>query len=104
MKKSVLVMSLALATGCSPNKLVINGIEVYEKHWLAATRDVGRRASVQMNCPVDQLEFLLLHREMRDPTEIEVTGCGRTAVYERPIATAAGHVIIGSWRIVGVRE
>lgn len=106
----IVALELTL-TSCARNarnKVIIDGIEVYEAHWAKAKEDIARRATFEFSCPESRLEFTLLHREGQSPTEVVVKGCGRRALYERPIVRLGGiggayggaYSGVGEWRLV----
>lgn len=104
----IVTLGLAL-TSCATKKVIINnGIEVYEAHWAKAKEDIARRATFEFSCPEPRLDFTLLHREGRSPTEVVVKGCGRRALYERPVVRLGGfggvygsaYSGVGEWRLV----
>ena len=99
----IVALGLAL-TSCARNKVIINGIEVYEAHWAKAKEDIARRATFEFSCPEPRLEFTLLHREGRSPTEVVVKGCGHRSLYERPVVHLGGYggaySGVGEWRLV----
>lgn len=72
-----------LVAGCAGSVVVVDGIEVYESHWMEAQRQVGPRASFELDCPEEQLQFRLFRREGRAPSEVGAEGCGRREVYTR---------------------
>ena len=64
--------------------ITINGIEVYRRNWFAALHELKPVASYHLGCPAPQLEFLLVKRTGREPTQIAARGCGRQALFRRP--------------------
>lgn len=86
LRQNFLVFSLIAASlGCGSNVIVVNGIEVYEKYWNRAVSDIQPRATYEMQCPAQQLQFELVRREGRHPSEVAVNGCSRRALYARSI-------------------
>lgn len=79
------IAAAILAAGCGGKLLLINGIEVRENYWKEAVRSLEGRASSEMQCPTTSLDFLLLQRDGRDPTQITVSGCGKQATYVRSL-------------------
>jgi len=99
----LLVFGLLLTlAGCGGNKIVVNGIEVYESYWLEAIDKLAPRASHDMGCSRDQLQFTLFSRVGRHPNQIGVIGCGRRATYTRPTVRGAGGTAISeTWILDG---
>lgn len=96
-RRALWVVSLgAMLVGCGGNVIVVNGIEVYEKQWQKVLTDLGPRASYDLNCPRDHLEFTLLKRTGTVPTEVGVAGCGIRATYLKHSARAGGYNIISN--------
>jgi hypothetical protein len=98
---TVLVCFLLAACG---RKIVVNDIVVYEKHWNRALSDIRPRATVELDCPGTQLQFTLLQRSGRVPTNVAVQGCGKTALYERPVARAGTMTAVGTWTLASIRK
>ena len=82
---------------------MVSGIDVYEAVWAQAKRVVARRAAFELKCPEKQIEFGLVNREGREPTEISAAGCGKRAMYERPIVRINGYAAIGDWRAASIQ-
>ncbi len=76
----VALLALALFAGCA-KKMVVTGVPVYEEHWLATVDSLGPRASDDLGCPSDQLDWSLYARRGRLPFEVGVQGCGNRLVY-----------------------
>jgi D-serine deaminase-like pyridoxal phosphate-dependent protein len=91
-----------LATACAGPKITVNGIEVYQAHWDQAREEIGRRARFEMKC--EQLAYALLHRVGRYPTEVAVEGCGRRALYVRPMISSMHGGAIGSWQLSSISD
>lgn len=72
-----------IALGCGGRVVEVDGVSVYEAHWLETQEQVGRRASFELDCPPEQLRFMLFQRLGRQPSEVGVEGCGRREVYTR---------------------
>lgn len=77
------VFSLSVAlSGCHRGpKIEVNGIVIYERYWTAAVAEVQPRASFELDCPPESLEFTLFRRSGPVPTDVGVRGCGRRSVY-----------------------
>lgn len=78
-----------LTAGCAGNRIVVNGIEVYESYWNKALSSLEGRAAFEMQCPASSLQFLLLQRKGRYPSQIAVNGCGKRAMYVRSLLHGA---------------
>ncbi len=74
------LLSLVALLGCAP-KLVVTGVAVYEEHWFATVDSLRERASQDLGCPADQLEWSLFSRHGQLPREVGVNGCGREVTY-----------------------
>ncbi|MCG8590388.1 MAG: hypothetical protein MJE66_13955 [Proteobacteria bacterium] len=94
---SLLFALLALAACRS--KITVNGIEVYENYWKQATTAIEPLATFQMDCPAEQLEYLLLKRTGRAPTQVSVQGCGQKALFVRRTVSAGNMMMIGDWEL-----
>ncbi|MAT30136.1 MAG: hypothetical protein CMN29_35260 [Sandaracinus sp.] len=84
--------------------ITINGIEVYRRNWFAALHELKPVASYHLGCPAPQLEFLLVKRTGREPTQIAARGCGRQALFRRPVARVSDRgpgtrTAMGDWEI-----
>jgi hypothetical protein len=91
-RRALLLLALGTTAACGGGKkiIVVNGIEVYEKHWNQVLTDLGPRASYDLNCPREQLELTLFKRTGRVPTEVGVAGCGTRAMYIKQTARVPG--------------
>jgi hypothetical protein len=96
----VLALGCLGASGCGGPKIVVSGIEVYAKVWDKTVQDLGARASYEMGCPAQNLQYTLLRRSGRNPVEVGVEGCGKRALYIRP--EIAGYA--GSWQMSTARD
>jgi hypothetical protein len=96
---SLALIVVAASAGCGgSNVIVVNGIEVYEKYWNRAVSDITPRATFEMQCPQQQLQFVLMRRDGRHPSEIAVTGCSKRALYARSIIRVGwGAAASSSW-------
>jgi len=86
---------LASLTGCAGPKVLINGQEVYEKHWRLTMTELGARARFDLGCETSQFEFALFKKIGRHPSEVGVAGCGKRATYVRQIVQS----YIGPWSV-----
>ena len=69
------ILLLILSFACAGGKIItVSNIQVYERYWNKAVESLGKRASFDLNCPADQLEFKLFRKFGRYPTEVGVTG------------------------------
>jgi hypothetical protein len=100
----VIVTLLAAAACGGPQKVVVNGIEVYENHWNKAKADIQLRAVQEMSCSAEQLDYTLLSRSGRAPTVVTVKGCGKTALYERNVQRAGLMSMAGIWTLSSVQD
>jgi hypothetical protein len=91
-------------SACVGKRISVGGIDVYESVWRRTTSDIGRKASFELGCDAGQLKYTLLHRELREPTEVAVEGCGHRALYVRPIATVGGYMAIGQWQLSSLNQ
>ena len=90
----LLVAGLAASTtACGGRTLIVNGIEVYESHWVQTTQELSARASFDLGCN-DGLQFTLFRKLGRYPVEVGVSGCGQRVMYIRP---NVGGYMSNSW-------
>ncbi len=92
-RRALLLVALGTtvaACGGGKKIIVVSGIEVYEKHWNQVLTDLGPRASYDLSCPREKLEFTLFKRTGRVPTEVGVAGCGTRAMYIKQTARVPG--------------
>ena len=106
MKNCLMLCAFALlATACGGSqKIVVNGIEVYENHWNKAKSDIQLRAVTEMSCSAEQLDYTLLSRSGRAPTVVTVHGCGKTATYERNVQRAGLMSMSGIWTLSHLKD
>lgn len=78
----VWVLGVLLA-GCAGPKIVVNGVEVYEREWEETLADLRPRARFDFACEASQVEYSLIKRSGRAPAEVGAAGCGRRGVYVR---------------------
>lgn len=95
---SLTIGAFASACASSP-KIMVNGIEVYEGYWTQATDELRTRASFDLNCPPAQIQFVLMKRNGRYPTEVGVTACSHRATYVRVVVYAVDYMSahVGAW-------
>lgn len=97
MRRALLVLWVAtlastglVSAGCAKKKvIVVNGVEVYETIWNRTLDELHPRVEFDFNCPPGQVEFALLRRVGRYPTEVGVTGCGRRGTFVRAVGPYA---------------
>jgi hypothetical protein len=92
-------VSLTLA-GCG-GTIVVNGIKVPERRWNDTQDDLGPRAALELDCQRETLEFILTDTWHRIPRETAVQGCGRRALYQRPVTGMGLEEELGSWELAG---
>lgn len=83
--RSLFALSLLviLATGCRPT-IKVNGITVIEDSWKRAEAIVLERATVDLDCPRDQLETSLVEVSVQaEVRRLRVSGCNSEQVYQR---------------------
>jgi hypothetical protein len=103
--KVLVALTLLAAAACGgPQKIVVNGIEVYENHWNKAKADIQLRAVQEMSCSPEQLDYTLLSRSGRAPTVVTVRGCGKTALYERNVQRAGLMSMSSIWTLSSVKD
>lgn len=90
----LLLTVIALAGCASKRVIVVNNIEVYEHIWNDTVQQLAPRASFDLHCQPDQMQYLLFRRTGRYPVEVGVMGCGQQAVYSRP---SIGGYISNNW-------
>lgn len=92
MKRVMLVIVAIMVCGCA-HKIVNNGILVYEKYWNRAVSELKFQASTDLECDDDRIEFVLIKRVDRVPTQVGVSG----VVVER--CTCRTFVVVhrGNW-------
>ena len=95
---------LALAPGCAGSKIVVTGQEVYESVWKKTTHELEARARFDLNCEPTQVDFALLKKVHRLPSEVGVAGCGKRGTYVRSILITQQGTFVGPWVINGVIE
>ena len=95
LRASLLMLVFLASAGCASHRvIVVNNIEVYENIWNQTMRDLAPRASFDLHCQVEQMQFILFRRTGRYPVEVGVMGCGAQAVYSRP---SIGGYISNNW-------
>lgn len=63
-------------------------MEVYERIWNDTVRQLSFTAAFDLQCPREELEYSLLDRQARYPSQVGVTGCGQRVRYVRNFATS----------------
>jgi hypothetical protein len=102
MAKAAILLVTLLVTGCAGPKIVVDGIEVYEKTWHRVISELRPRASFELTCSADQLTFNLLRRRGRHPTEVAISGCEKHGLYVRPTIQFGMRYTLGSWMLSSV--
>jgi hypothetical protein len=92
-------VSLTLA-GCG-GTIVVNGIKVPAHRWEGTQEALGSRAALELDCQREELEFILVDVWQRIPREAAVQGCGKRALYQRPLTGAGLEQELGSWELAG---
>jgi len=98
---SLALLALITAAGCAGNRIVVNGVEVYEKVWNQTKGELGPRAAFDLDCQAE-MNFVLNRKVGRIPVEVVVTGCGREALYTRMVVGAYG--ITTPWHLTGAKK
>ncbi len=99
LKKILIAAALTSASACASSPtIMVNRIEVYENYWQRTLGQLGRRASFDLKCPANQINFTLFRKLGRTPVEVGADGCGKRAVYVKPsmAGTAADHWLLNS--------
>lgn len=86
------LLVLAVATlalpGCGGGRVIsVNGTEVYESQWNRTLDELGPTAAFDLSCDRGALQFTLIRRQGRVPTDVGVEGCGARRRYSRIGAT-----------------
>jgi hypothetical protein len=87
-------------SGCG-GTINVNGVDVPANRWEDTMDELRPRAALELDCQGAELEFVLISVWRRHPREIAVQGCGRRAIYERPIEGAGMDATLKSWTISG---
>lgn len=102
MRTFALVLACTLLAGCGGRVIVVSGIEVYERVWYRSVETLAPRASYELGCPPEQLAYRLFQKVGRQPVQVGVMGCGRRAMYTRPVARVGGAVAVSdTWMLDG---
>lgn len=72
-----------IALGCGGRIIEVDGVSIYETHWLEVQEQLRRRASFEFVCAPEELRFMLFRKVGREAVEVGVEGCGRREVYTR---------------------
>lgn len=84
-----LCAALGALGGCR-TVIEVDGINVIESYWRGTTDELGTRTSFDIDCPPSAVQFQLIKRTGRYPSEVGVTGCGRRATYVRAVGRNVG--------------
>lgn len=88
-------------------KIVVSGVEVYEGHWERAIAKLNPIASHELNCPREKIQYTLVRRVGREPSEVVAKGCGMTGRFLRPVVARGGYggrIISDSWHVQSLRQ
>ncbi len=80
----LLIMAALPLTACGGGqKLMINGIEVYARYWNRTIQELSPRASYELQCAPNMIQYTLLARAGRYPSSVGAAGCGQRRIYSR---------------------
>jgi hypothetical protein len=77
---AALLFGMASIAGCT--KIVVDGVEVYERYWEPVETQIRSRAAFDFDCH-DTINLTLLGRTGRHPSAVGVRACGKTGTYTR---------------------
>src|SRR5262245_11253865 len=94
---SFALIASTLALACGGGQVIqVNGVEIYEKYWNKALKDLTPRASFDLHCPENGLSFTLFRKDGRQASEVGVSGCGSQLTYVRVANTWYSNAESGS--------
>ena len=80
MIRHVLLLATLLVS-CAGQKIMVNGVEVYEGYWENAKDEIAALATKESGCST--FAFQLIRRSGNRPSEVIAVGCGRAMTYTR---------------------
>jgi hypothetical protein len=78
--RTLALWALSIVAGCAPT-ILVSGVPVHEDQWYATVASLERRASRDLDCPAERLDWSLYERRGKVPHRVGATGCGRSQIY-----------------------